>query len=174
MEQRKKVLITNLYFQKFTGSELHVLEFAHLFKEKGYDVVIAVYKKSYPLLQELEEGITVIECQKEALKEMEFEIVFIQHFPVFDYLVSRYGLKYKRMVVSKLSVINAMENLPVCTQEAAFILCFKTVWKQSILKEAASMQDTKERWIRSRSFPIISRRSFWSSRKRWAGIIRWI
>ena len=27
------------------------------------------------------------------------------------------------MVVSKLSVINAMENLPVCTQEAAFILC---------------------------------------------------
>ena len=63
MEQRKKVLITNLYFQKFTGSELHVLEFAHLFKEKGYDVVIAVYKKSYPLLQELEEGITVIECQ---------------------------------------------------------------------------------------------------------------
>ena len=35
MEQRKKVLITNLYFQKFTGSELHVLEFAHLFKEKG-------------------------------------------------------------------------------------------------------------------------------------------
>ena len=45
MEQRKKVLITNLYFQKFTGSELHVLEFAHLFKEKGYDVVIAVYKK---------------------------------------------------------------------------------------------------------------------------------
>ena len=59
MEQRKKVLITNLYFQKFTGSELHVLEFAHLFKEKGYDVVIAVYKKSYPLLQELEEGITV-------------------------------------------------------------------------------------------------------------------
>ena len=91
MEQRKKVLITNLYFQKFTGSELHVLEFAHLFKEKGYDVVIAVYKKSYPLLQELEEGITVIECQKEALKEIEFEIVFIQHFPVFDYLVSRYG-----------------------------------------------------------------------------------
>ena len=65
----------------------------------------------------------MIECQKEALKEMEFEIVFIQHFPVFDYLVSRYGLKYKRMVVSKLSVINAMENLPVCTQEAAFILC---------------------------------------------------
>ena len=62
MEQRKKVLITNLYFQKFTGSELHVLEFAHLFKEKGYDVVIAVYKKSYPLLQELDEGITVIEC----------------------------------------------------------------------------------------------------------------
>ena len=46
MEQRKKVLITNLYFQKFTGSELHVLEFAHLFKEKGYDVVIAVYKLS--------------------------------------------------------------------------------------------------------------------------------
>lgn len=186
MEQRKKVLITNLYFQKFTGSELHVLEFAHLFKEKGYDVVIAVYKKSYPLLQELEEGITVIECQKEALKEMEFEIVFIQHFPVFDYLVSRYGLKYKRMVVSKLSVINAMENLPVCTQEAAFILCvspecadmvamqvpegtkirvFQNCVEAEYFEGSGEYAGYKERWIRSRSFPIISRRSFWSSRK---------
>ena len=64
------------------------------------------------------------------------------------------------MVVSKLSVINAMENLPVCTQEAAFILCvspecadmvamqvrkerrygfFKTVWKQSILKGSSDV-----------------------------------
>lgn len=56
MEQRKKVLITNLYFQKFTGSELHVLEFAHLFKEKGYDVVIAVYKKSYHFCRSWKRG----------------------------------------------------------------------------------------------------------------------
>ena len=137
----------------------------------------------------------MIECQKEALKEMEFEIVFIQHFPVFDYLVSRYGLKYKRNGCLEAECDQCHGESSGLTQEAAFILCvspecadmvamqvpegtkirvFKTVWKQSILKEAASMQDTKERWIRSRSFPIISRRSFWSSRKRWAGIIRWI
>ena len=172
MEQKKKVLITNLYFQKFTGSELHVLEFAHLFKEKGYDVVIAVLKKAYPLLQELEEGITVIECPREALKETEFDIVFIQHFPVFDYLASRYELKYKRMVVSKLSVINAMENLPICTPEAAFILCVSPecadmvamqvakdaknrvfqncVESEYFEKEAANMRDIREPWIRLR------------------------
>ena len=143
MEQKKKVLITNLYFQKFTGSELHVLEFAHLFKEKGYDVVIAVLKKAYPLLQELEEGITVIECPREALKETEFDIVFIQHFPVFDYLASRYELKYKRMVVSKLSVINAMENLPICTPEAAFILCVSPECADMVAMQVA--KDTKIR-----------------------------
>ena len=100
-------------------------------------------KKSYPLLQELEEGITVIECQKEALTEMEFEIVFIQHFPVFDYLTSRYELKYKRMVVSKLSVINAMENLPVCTPEAAFVLCVSPECADMV-----AMQVPKETQIR--------------------------
>lgn len=123
MDTGKKVLMTNLYFQKYTGSELHTMEFAHLFKEKGYEVVIAVYKKAYPLLQELEEGISVIECSRETLKDMEYDIVFVQHFPVFDYLTSRYELKYRRMIISKLSVINAMENLPVCMEEAAFVLC---------------------------------------------------
>ena len=123
MEQKKRVLMTNLYFQRFTGSELHTLEFAHLFKEKGYDVVIAVYRKAYPLLQELEEGITVIECQRESLKETDFDIIFVQHFPVFDYLVSRTQITYKRMIVSKLSVSQAVESLPVCLDEAAFVLC---------------------------------------------------
>ncbi len=123
MEQSKKVLMTNLYFQKYTGSELHTLEFAHLFREKGYEVVIVVYKKSYPLLQEVEEGVTVIECQNEVLKDMEYDIIFVQHFPIFDYLTSRYPLKYKRMIVSKLSVTEAVESLPVCIDEAAFVLC---------------------------------------------------
>ncbi len=123
MNQRKKILMTNLYFQKFTGSELHILEFARRFREKGYDVTIAVYKKAFPLLEEVEDGITVVECRTEELTETEYDVIFVQHYPVFDYLASRYRLKYKRMIVSRLSVINAMEQLPVCTDEAGMILC---------------------------------------------------
>ena len=62
-------------------------------KKKGYDVVIAVYEEVLSTSAGVGRGITVIECQKEALKEMEFEIVFIQHFPAFDYLVRLVRIK---------------------------------------------------------------------------------
>ena len=124
------------------------------------------------------------------------EIVFINIFPVFDYLVSRYGLKYKRMVVSKLSVINAMENLPICTQEAAFILCVSPECADMVAMqvpegtrkiqvfqncvEAEYFEGSSEYAGYKRALDKIAiisnhiHRSFWSSRKRWAGIIRWI
>ena len=49
----KKVLMTNLYFEKYSGSELHISEMARLFERKGYDVTIAVFRKAYPLMTEM-------------------------------------------------------------------------------------------------------------------------
>lgn len=116
----KKVLMTNLYLQKYTGSELHTLELARQFKKNGFDVTIAVYSKSYPLLA-LCNDFKVIECQNEVLEEDYFDIVFIQHFPVYDYLCSHYSIRYRYLIVSKLSSFNAYETLPECYERADLI-----------------------------------------------------
>ena len=68
----KKVLMTNLYFEKYSGSELHISEMARLFERKGYDVTIAVFRKAYPLMTEMRK-LHIIECQSEELKEFDFE-----------------------------------------------------------------------------------------------------
>lgn len=116
----KKVLMTNLYLQKYTGSELHTVELARQFKKHGFEVTIAVYSKSYPLL-ELCDEFKVIECQHETLTDNYFDIVFIQHFPVYDYLCAHYEIKYSHLIVSILSSFNEYETLPECYSRADLI-----------------------------------------------------
>ncbi len=118
----KNVLITNLYFAKYTGSELHALEIAKQFEKRGYDVTIAVFQKAYPLLNE-KGRYRIINCLVEKLDVERFDVIFVQHYPVFDYLCSQYNLSYKKLIVSKLSVISEYEYLPVCTSDADLILC---------------------------------------------------
>ena len=116
----KKVLMTNLYLQKYTGSELHTLELARQFKKNGFEVTIVTYSKSYPLLA-LCNDFKVIECQNEKLEEDYFDIIFIQHFPVYDYLCSHYSNRYRYLIVSKLSSFNEYEILPTCYKKADLI-----------------------------------------------------
>lgn len=118
----KRVLLTNFFFAKYTGSELHILEMARLFEKHGYEVTIAVYQKAYPLMEE-SGTIRVVDVLKEELEYVHYDIVFAQHFSVLDYLCCRYDITYKKLIVSKLSVISELENLPVCTSEADLILC---------------------------------------------------
>lgn len=114
--------MTNLYFEQYTGSELHILEMARLFENKGYEVTIVVYKKAYPLLNEIR-NIKVIECRTEELDELYYDVIFVQHFPVFDFLCCKYKLQFRKLIVSKLSVISELEELPVCMPDADLILC---------------------------------------------------
>lgn len=130
----KRVLMTNLYFAKYTGSELHTLEIAKLFEKKGYEVTIAVFQKAYPLLEKAG-SFRVINCLQEALEITEFDIVFMQHYPVFEYLCSHYNLAYKKLVVSKLSVISELEHLPACTPDADLILCVSQECADGVYKE---------------------------------------
>lgn len=122
----KKALMTNLYLAKYTGSEMHTVEMAKLLLQKGYDVTIAVQLKAYPLMQvidELGEHVRVIECQKEELVDTAYDLIIVQHYPVFDYLCCKYELTCENLAVSKLSVISDYELLPACTADADLILC---------------------------------------------------
>lgn len=130
----KRVLMTNLYFSKYTGSELHILEMARLFEKKGYEVVIVVFQKAYPLLEKAG-TIRVIECLSEELEHTDFDIVFVQHYPVFDYLCCKYCISYNKLIVSKLSVISELEYLPVCTPEADLILCVSEECANEVYKQ---------------------------------------
>ena len=49
----KKVLLTNLYIEKYSGSELDTVTVANYFVENGWDVTIFTLVKGYPLINDL-------------------------------------------------------------------------------------------------------------------------
>lgn len=126
-------MITNFYFEKYTGSELHTLEIAKLFAKRGYDVTIAVFSKAYPLLEKAQ-NIRVVACMEEELPYLEYDIIFAQHYAVLDYLCCRYTLSYKKMIVSKLGVSDASEHLPFCVSKADLIFCVSEECADAIYK----------------------------------------
>lgn len=154
----KKVLITNLYFQKYTGSELHTLEIAKEFEKLGYEVTICTFSKTYPLLEEAKQ-FEIVEFPNEKLKEHYFDILFIQHYPVFDYLCTHYSIYYKYLIISKLSSFVNVEALPkdyekadlisVVSQECADgISAFTSnyfIFKNSVAQEYFQHYKNKER-----------------------------
>lgn len=118
----KRALLTNFFFTKYTGSELHVLEMARLLEKRGYEVTVAVFYKAYPLLEKAG-TLHIVDVLNEELECVDYDIVIAQHYPVLDYLCCKYELSYKKLIISKLSVIHPIEHLPVCTKEADLILC---------------------------------------------------
>lgn len=128
----KTVLITNLYLQKYTGSELHVIDIANEFKKNNYDVTIAVFSKSYPLLAECED-FKVVELSDKSLDNTKFDILFIQHYPTLDYLKTHYHIQYKHLIISKLSSFNSFETLPNEYKTADLISVVSQECKESIL-----------------------------------------
>lgn len=127
----RNVLITNLYLQKYTGSELHVIDIANEFKKKGYEVTIAVFSKSYPLLAECN-AINVVELTDKCLDETKYDILFIQHYPTLDYLKTHYHIKYKYLIISKLSSFNGFETLPDEYKQADLISVVSQECKDTI------------------------------------------
>lgn len=168
----KRVLLTNLYFARYTGSELHVLEVARLFEKKGYEVTVAVFQKAYPLLKQAG-TINIVDCFREELKVQEYDIIWVQHYPVFDFLSSKYDLTYKKLIISKLSVINELEYLPVCVPEADMILCVSQecanqvredigndkrikVFKNSVSEEFFTAGNEKREYAQIKKIAVIS------------------
>lgn len=142
----KKVLFTNLYLAKYTGSELHTLEITKLLLKRGYKVVIAVQLKAYPLMKEIEllgDNVEVIECQYEELPEKEYDLIIVQHYPVFDYLCCNYDIAYKKLVISKLSVISDYELLPVCIEQADAVWCVSEECAESVINQGVVKKKSK-------------------------------
>ncbi|MCP1101315.1 hypothetical protein M2454_001050 [Aequitasia blattaphilus] len=137
MKKSGTVLITNMYLQRYSGSELHTLSIAKGFQEKGYDVIIGVSSKTYPLLKETKK-FQVINVLEEELPVTHFDILFLQHFPVFDYLCTKYNITYNKMIISKLGPTHPLEHLPSFANKADLVVCVSEEIREQIREDVDS------------------------------------
>lgn len=137
LQENKRVLITNLFVQKYTGSELHTLSIAKQFLKKGYEVVVAVFAKAYPLMEFFEKipGLHVVNCLEHQLPFRHYDIFWAQHYAVADWVILKNQISCDRLVVSRLGIYNSLEALPCFAKKADVICCVSQEIENRIREE---------------------------------------
>lgn len=106
-----KVLLCCMYLNGLHGSVLHVLEYAEFFRSMGADVSIGTIFIDPEIKRRADKaGISVFKIDEVSV-DTEYDLVYALHLFLFPYLLFR-GLKYKRSILSLLSLKHSLEQLP--------------------------------------------------------------
>lgn len=108
----KKVLLTNLYIEKYSGSEIDTVTVANYFKKLGWDVTIFCLTKGYPLLDDLNKDVKIYDYYTVDNMDKEFDLIWAHHFPVLDYLIFTKKIKANYIHYISLSSYEPYESLP--------------------------------------------------------------
>ena len=121
----KKVLVTNFEIAQFSGSEIHSASIAKYLKESGYEVYMGVIRTDSPLYDSVKENfdhvIYLLENEFD-FSQVEFDLVWIHHAFLLDWLIFEKGLKAKKIITSSLSPIEPFESAPIYANKLTFTL----------------------------------------------------
>jgi hypothetical protein len=124
-EHKKRVLITTLFVNAFSGSELHTVAIAKSFMRCGYDVTIATFHFSYPLQLEIDRNqIHVINAFQDKLPYDHYDIFFAQHYVVAEYIIINNVFTFDKLSVSVLGPLEPLETLPLFAETEADLITF--------------------------------------------------
>lgn len=153
----KSILFTNLSFASRTGSELHVLELAQKYRERGWEVTCYTVLAGYPLLSEANEiGMKVVALGEEDSLARHYDVLFAQHHIVSDYLWSNFGIFFDKVIVSLLGFVSEQEKIPDLAS------CANLVVFVSEEARSAFRSETEELSLPTLVFPNYASRDFFT------------
>lgn len=109
---KKKVLLTNFSMINYTGSELDTLTIANYFLSKNYDVTIFTIEAGYPMLNEIDEKIKIIECIDNNRLENHYDLIWAHHYPLLDFLLFTKKIEADHIAYISLSSYEPYETIP--------------------------------------------------------------
>lgn len=136
----KKVLVTNIEIVQYSGSEINCITIAKRFKEKGYEVYIGALDFGEPLINETKDlGFNFINLLEDKFdfSKTEFDIVWIQHSFLLDWLIFEKNVQTNKIVYSSLSPKEIFECPPLYVNNLNIILANSMETKEAIEKEGA-------------------------------------
>lgn len=129
----KKILLTNHYFNIYSGSELVTFYLAQIFSDIGLNVTIASFVTGEPMISMIAshniELINVIDNPLQ-IKQRKFDLAWCHHFPVIDYCVNDLGVDANFMVYSSLSPYEPLEKMTYL--ETSDVMLFNSKENQCI------------------------------------------
>ena len=126
-----KILLTTQFLRNFTGSEVVMFELAREFVSKNHDVTLAAFELKNPLLEKLK----AIPVKVMSLPQVEgkFDLIWSQHFPTIEHLVSR-KISAAKIIFSSLSPYEPLESPPACFDKMTLFLANSDETKQTMVE----------------------------------------
>lgn len=134
--KNKYVLLTNLYLEKYQGSEINCLSIARLLREKGAIVEIATLKYDFPIKSEFQNfGLNVKNILAEQLDRTHYDLLWAHHSVVLDHLIFKKGITAEKIIFSSLSPFEPLEAPPCYINHLSLCFANSIETKEKILAE---------------------------------------
>lgn len=108
-----KILLASSRLDLFAGSEINILELAKAFLSMGMTVDICACTFGAPLLDELKKLQVGLILADDLEENSQYDLVWIQHWPVYNYLVLSKKVIAQRLIFSSLAAIEPVECVPI-------------------------------------------------------------
>ena len=135
---QKKVLITNYEMINFMGSEINAATIAKRFKELGYKVYMLAMYFGEPLYSQVKDSFDeIIDITKNEFdfSSVEFDLVWVHHSFLLNWLIFENKIKAKKIIVSSLSPVVPFESMPPYSNELSLVLANSEETKEQLIKE---------------------------------------
>ena len=135
---QKNILITNFEMRQFTGSEINAATIAKRFKELGYKVYMLAMYFGEPLYNQVKDNFDeIIDITKNEFdfEKIEFDLVWVHHSFLLNWLIFDNKIKAKKIIVSSLSGVVLFEYIPKYANDLSLVLANSQETKEQLLKE---------------------------------------
>lgn len=137
----KNVLVTNIELMNFAGSEINSCAIAKRFKDLGYTVYMGVLNYGgliYETVKDSFDYIIDLKSNDFDFSNIEFDIVWVHHSFMLDWLIFEYNIKAKKILSSSLSPFEIFECAPIYSNYLNLVLANSQETKAKLISEGAN------------------------------------
>ncbi len=131
----KKVLLTNDAMVNYSGSEIDTLTIANYFLGNNYDVTIFTLEYGYPLLNNIDKRIKLVNANEGDKLEKKYDLIWAHHFPLLDYLLFDRKIAVDYIHYVSLSSYVDYEALPFYYQDLNMVSTLSKEAKDGLEEE---------------------------------------
>lgn len=134
-----KFLITNLFINSFTGSEINALSLSEALVKLGHEVVVGTFEIKNPMAGVFDnKHIPVINLLSEDVDNFNYDVIWGHHFPTMDHVVLKKNWESCRLLFSSLSYIMPVEAPPAFHEDIPLILSYSPVNTEVMISNGIS------------------------------------
>lgn len=135
---QKNILITNYEMINYMGSEINASTIAKRFKELGYKVYMLAMYFDDPIYSKVKDDFDeIIDIKKNEFdfSSIEFDLVWVHHSFLLNWLIFENEIKAKKVIVSSLSPVVPFEFIPQYANDLSLVLANSEETKEQLIKE---------------------------------------